>query len=101
MDDTRIREKVKIIKSKVNKFYDAVIRQNRLAPDGGFIDYTNFEVKDNKLFVDTRNGLVQLTQEKDPAKFYSLSTLEKKIGATGIRELFNIPNYKRITASRT
>ena len=97
LDDTRIRERTRLIRTKVNNFYDTVIRENRLAPDGGFIDYTNFDVKGNKLFVETEKGLVQLTQNKDPTKFYSLSTLEKKIGTTGIRELFNIPDYKKLT----
>ena len=60
----------------------------------------NFEVEDGKLFLKARKGLVQLTQEKDPTKFYSLSTLEgrSKIGSIAeIRELFNIPDYKRLT----
>ena len=60
----------------------------------------NFDVEDGKLFLKGSKGLVQLTQEKDPSKFYSLSTLEgrNKIGSIAeIRELFNIPDYKRLT----
>ena len=100
LDDPRIREKVKIIKSKVNKFYDSVIKQKGYMPEGGFIDYTNFDVEDGKLFLKGSKGLVQLTQEKDPSKFYSLSTLEgrNKVGSIAeIRELFRIPDYKRLT----
>ena len=100
MDDPRIREKVKIIQSKVNDFYDSVIRKKGYSPEGGFIDYLNFDVEDGKLFLKGSKGLVQLTQEKDPSKFYSLSTLEgrNKIGSIAeIREMFNIPDYKRLT----
>ena len=100
LNDTRIREKMKILKSKVDDFYDSVIRQKGYAPEGGYIDYLNFDVEDGKLFLKGSKGLVQLTQEKDPSKFYSLSTLEgrNKIGSIAeIREMFNIPDYKRLT----
>ena len=97
LNDPRIREKTILIQTKVDDFYDSVIREKGYEPEGRYIDYTNFDVKDNKLFLRGRSGLVQLTQEKDPAKFYSLSTIEKKIGTSGVRELLRIHDYKRLT----
>ena len=100
MNDPRIREKAKILQKKVDDFYDSVIRKKGYAPEGGYIDYLNFDVEDGKLFLKGSKGLVQLTQEKDPSKFYSLSTLEgrNKVGSIAeIRELFRIPDYKRLT----
>ena len=97
LNDPRIREKTILIQTKVDNFYNSVIREKGYEPEGRYIDYTNFDVKDNKLFLRGRSGLVQLTQEKDPEKFYSLSTIEKKIGVSGVRELLRIDNYKRAT----
>ena len=98
LNDPRIREKMKILQSKVDDFYDSVVRKKGYSPEGGYIDYLNFDVEDGKLFLKGSKGLVQLTQEKDPSKFYSLSTLEgrNKIGSIAeIREMFNIPDYRR------
>ena len=104
LNDPRIREKMKVLKSKVDQFYDSVVREKGYSPEGGYIDYLNFDVEDGKLFLKGSKGLVQLTQEKDPSKFYSLSTLEgrSKVGSIAeIRELFRIPDYKRLTPEET
>ena len=45
LNDPRIREKMKILKSKVDQFYDSVVRKKGYMPEGGYIDYLNFDVK--------------------------------------------------------